>query len=99
MEVLKHLLKRWLILGIIDEIRKENGNLRYEYFFSFTNPNTILLIDRWDNQKALDAHHSSKIMQKIIELRNKYDLSMRVEKFVDDIDIPKTDEKFIKSNL
>lgn len=81
---------------IVDDIRKEEGNLKYEYFTSFTDPETILLIDKWTNQEALDAHHNSKMMQHIIELRNKYDLSMKIERFVDDIDNFKIDEKFIK---
>ncbi len=83
-------------LGIVDDIRKEKGNLKYEYFTSFNDPETILLIDRWVDQEALDAHHNSKMMQKIIELRNKYDLSMKVERFVDDVNTLKSDDKFIR---
>ncbi|EHZ40329.1 hypothetical protein SPAR62_0222 [Streptococcus pneumoniae GA40028] len=30
---------------------------------------TILLIDQWINQEALDKHHQSKTMQKILDLR------------------------------
>lgn len=92
----KAFAKEMIDLGIVADIRKEEGNLRYEYYTSFNDPETILLIDRWINQEALDAHHNSKMMQKIIELRNKYDLTMKVERFVDDVDIPKIDEKFIR---
>lgn len=58
--------------GIVDEIRSENGNLKYEYFFPMEDCKTILLIDSWDNQEALDKHHASPMMQKIIGLREKY---------------------------
>lgn len=47
---------------IIDQIRKEPGNLKYEYFQSLKNPNTILLVDSWENQEALDVHHASSMM-------------------------------------
>ena len=83
---------------IVDDIRKEEGNLRYEYFTSFTDLETVLLIDKWINQEALDYHHASKMMKKIIELRNKYNLKMKVERFVDDIDILNNSKKFIKKN-
>ena len=35
------------------------------------------------------------MMQKIIELRNKYDLQMKVERFVSD-SLPETDKGYIK---
>ena len=75
--------------GIVDEIRGEKGNLRYDYFMPINDKETILLIDSWENQEALDIHHSLPLMKKIMDLREKYDLHMKVEKFVeinDDLD-------------
>ena len=37
--------------GIVDAIKAEKGNERYEYFFSMNDPETILLIDSWKDQK------------------------------------------------
>lgn len=83
--------------GVVKNIRAENGNLKYEYFFPMEDAETVLLIDSWENQKAIDAHHASPMMAKIIELREKYDLHMKVERYVsDDAGIPKTDQAFIK---
>ncbi len=67
--------------GIIDKIRAEEGNERYEYFFPMDNAETVLLIDCWKSQEALDFHHKTEMMQEIAELRNKYHLTMKVEKF------------------
>ena len=67
--------------GIVEEIRSKEGNLRYEYFKPLEDEETILLIDSWKDQESLDAHHKSKTMEKIIELRNKYDLHMKIEKY------------------
>ena len=92
----KEFAKEMIASGIVDDIRKEKGNLKYEYFSSLNDSETILLIDRWVNQEALDIHHKSEMMRKIIDLRNKYDLKMKVERFVDDVDFPKTDEKYIR---
>lgn len=83
--------------GVVGEIRKEKGNLKYEYFFPMDDGETLLLIDSWENQEALDIHHASPMMQKIIDLRQKYDLSMRVERYVtDEGGIPERDKAFIK---
>lgn len=64
--------------GTVDRIREKEGNLRYEYFFPLNDSETVLLVDSWKNQEALDEHHASPMMQTIAALRNKYDLHMQV---------------------
>ena len=81
--------------GIVDEIRSKKGNLRYEYFSPLNDNETILLIDSWENQEALDEHHKSETMNKIMELRNKYDLHMKVERYILEENNDK-DKKYIK---
>ena len=83
--------------GTVAAIRAEDGNLRYEYFFPMDDPETVLLIDQWRSQAAIDAHHASPMMGKIAALREQFDLHMKVERFVsDDAGLPKQDLKFIK---
>ena len=80
--------------GIAENIRKEPGNLRYQYFLPLDAPETVLLIDSWTDQAAIDAHHASPMMTQLAALREKYDLHMAVERFVSE-DIGK-DERFIR---
>ena len=83
--------------GTVAAIRKEAGNKRYEYFYPKNNEQTVLLIDTWENQEALDKHHASPMMNKIAKLRNKYNLHMKVERYVEDVSgVPDQDKKFIK---
>lgn len=83
--------------GTADLIRSEKGNLRYEYFLPLNDAETVLLIDSWQDQNSIDVHHASPMMKTIIKLREKYDLHMRVERFVSDKDgIPERDSEFIK---
>ena len=42
-----------------------------------------MFIDKCVNEEVLDMHHKSPIMNEIVELREKYKLSMRVEKFTE----------------
>ena len=67
--------------GIVEAVRAEEGNERYEYFFPMEDPETVLLIDRWRDQAALDFHHKSPMMSQIAALRDKYKLRLRVERY------------------
>ena len=69
--------------GIVEKIRNEEGNERYEYFFPQNDVETVLLIDKWKDQAALDMHHKSEMMKEIANLRKKYSLHMRVEKLTE----------------
>lgn len=70
--------------GIVAAVRAEEGNERYEYFFPMEDLETVLLIDRWKDQKALDLHHKSEMMKQIATLREKYKLHLKVERYVDE---------------
>ena len=80
--------------GIADAIRAETGNLRYQYFLPLDDPETVLLIDSWTDQAAIDAHHASPMMAQLAALREKYDLHMTAERFVSE-DLG-ADEGFIR---
>lgn len=67
--------------GIVADIQAEEGNLKYNYFIPLDDPETVLLIDSWESQTALDRHHASPMMKKLAQLRDKYDLHMRVERY------------------
>ena len=83
--------------GLVREIRAEAGNLRYEYFFPMEDAETVLLIDSWRDQAALDLHHASPMMGRIAALREKYDLHMKVERYrPDDGSAPDRDADFIR---
>ena len=83
--------------GVVDAIRAEDGNLRYEYYFPMDDPETVLLIDQWRDQAALDRHHASPMMTQIAALREQFDLHMRAERFESDASgLPEQDLKFIK---
>lgn len=83
--------------GTVEKIRGEKGNLRYEYFFPMEDEETVLLIDAWEDQKAIDEHHASPMMERIAQLRAKYDLHMRVERYrTDEAGVPKRDRDFIR---
>lgn len=78
----KNFAREMIESGIVDEIKKEPGNIRYNYFFPIDDVETVLLIDTWENQEAIDIHHNSTMMEKIVKLREKYNLHMIVERYI-----------------
>ena len=81
--------------GTVASIREEEGNTRYEYYMPLDDPETVLLIDSWTDQAAIDIHHASPMMKTIASLREKYDLHMTVERYVS-IEDNEEDRKFIR---
>lgn len=84
--------------GIAPAIRAEKGNEKYQYFQPVDDPETILLIDSWTDEAALDTHHASPMMAQLAALREKYDLHMRVERYRSDDDqaAASSDRSFIR---
>ena len=83
--------------GTADRIRAEDGNERYEYFYPQNDPETVLLIDMWRDQEAIDAHHASEMMGILAALREKYDLTMKAERYVtDEAGISEKDRAFLR---
>jgi len=83
--------------GTAGLIRQESGNERYSHFFPMDDPETVLLIDIWKDQVSIDMHHASPMMDTIANLREKYDLHMRAERYITDTDgIPFADAQFIR---
>jgi len=87
--------KEMMASGTVAAIRSEAGNLRYEYYQPLDDPETILLIDSWPDQEAIDIHHASPMMATIAALREKYDLHMTVERYVS-MEESEADRRFIR---
>ncbi|MDY4041206.1 MAG: antibiotic biosynthesis monooxygenase [Collinsella sp.] len=83
--------------GTARRIRAAEGNLRYQYFVSLDDPETVLLVDSWADQEALDRHHASPAMETIMALREKHDLYMTAERYVSDTAENETrDDRFLR---
>ncbi len=89
-------VKEMISSGLVKEIRGEKGNLRYDYFLPMNDSETVLLIDCWQDQNALDIHHGSPTMEQIAALREKYDLHMKVERYISDDSAPEHYKNFIR---
>jgi len=58
--------------GIADEVRKENGCVRYDYYLSEKNPDEILLIEAWETKEHQQIHVEQPHMEKFKGFKNDY---------------------------
>lgn len=64
------------IIGLADELvnetRKEAGNISYGVYRDVKNPEIITMIEEWESQEALDKHMKSDHFMRIVPEMNKY---------------------------
>ena len=67
--------------GIADEVRKEDGCIRYDYYFSEKDKNEILLIEAWETEKHQQVHLEQPHMVRLREMKKDYILSTTLGEF------------------
>ena len=58
--------------GIADASRAEEGNEKYEYYFSPDNENEMLLLEVWKSVEAVELHQKSSHFKELGELKKEY---------------------------
>ena len=67
--------------GIADAVRKEDGCIRYDYYFSEKDPDEILLIEEWETQKHQQIHIEQPHMARLREMKPDYVLTTKLGEF------------------
>ena len=67
--------------GIVDSVRKEDGCIRYDYYFSEKDPDEILLIEAWESKKHQEIHIEQPHMAKLRELKPEFVVSTKLGEF------------------
>ena len=72
--------KKWFLADWWIEFVQKNEmkNMNISFLWKIKK---LYQIDRWKDKEALDIHHKSEMMKEIAELRDKYQLHMKVEMF------------------
>lgn len=52
--------------------RLENGNLKYEYYFSVEDKNKLLLIEIWKSKSFQEIHKETEHFKKLQSIKQKY---------------------------
>ena len=67
--------------GIVDAVRKEEGCIRYDYYFSEKDKDEILLIEAWESKRHQEIHIEQPHMARLRELKPDYVLSTELGEF------------------
>lgn len=67
--------------GILDEIRAEDGCLRYEYYYPDENKNELLLIEAWESEAHQQAHLKTAHMNTLKAFKNEYIYDTKIGEF------------------
>lgn len=57
---------------ILDDIRNEDGCIKYDYYFSENDPCELLLIEQWESKEHQQIHCSQPHMDKMREFKDEY---------------------------
>ena len=58
--------------GIVEAVRAEDGCYRYDYYFSESDPNELLLIEAWASKEAQQIHIEQPHMAKLRAMKSYY---------------------------
>ena len=67
--------------GIVDAVRKEDGCIRYDYYYSEKDPDEILLIEAWESKEHQQIHIEQPHMARLRELKPDYIVSSELGEF------------------
>lgn len=65
--------------GIIEETHKEEGNLRYDYYFSADRDNELLIVEQWKDKESQIYHDALPHLVKLGEIKEKYGIQTSIE--------------------
>lgn len=67
--------------GIVDAVRKEDGCIRYDYYFSENDKDEILLIEAWESKHHQEIHIDQPHMARLREIKPEFVLSTELGEF------------------
>ena len=70
-------------LGVRGNSNREEGNLKYDYFFDAQDPDVLLLVETWTEPALQEAHCRTETFDKLQILKAEYCDSVTANKFYD----------------
>ena len=67
--------------GIPEKSREEEGNVKYEYFMSESDEDTVLLIEHWKDDDAFDFHTRQDYFKRLQEIKSEYVADVVIDRF------------------
>ena len=74
-------VERVKLEGILADIRAEDGCLRYDYYFSDSDENELLLVEAWETKQHQQIHIEQPHMARLRALKDDYVASTELREF------------------
>jgi len=74
-------VERVKLEGILDAIRAEDGCLRYDYYFSDSDENELLLVEAWETKQHQQIHIEQPHMARLRAIKDDYVASTELREF------------------
>ena len=58
--------------GVLNEIRNEDGCIRYDYYLSAQDPNELLLVEQWETKQHQQIHITLPHMDRMRKFKGDY---------------------------
>lgn len=68
-------------LGVRKNSNSEDGNVKYDYYFSAQDPDELLLVETWTEPALQQAHCQTERFDKLQALKNEYVETVDIDKF------------------
>lgn len=65
--------------GIIEATHEEEGNIRYEYYFSADRDNEILIVEQWKDRASQEYHDTLPHLDELGKIKEKYRIKTVIE--------------------
>ena len=65
--------------GLQADVYAEDGCIQYDYFLSAKDGSAGVLLEKWRDRTALDAHQKGVPMSKLLKVKEKYNIETKVE--------------------
>ena len=69
-------------LGVRENSLREEGNLKYDYFFDAQNPNDLLLVESWTDPALQESHCQTEVFARLQALKVRFCSDVTINKFI-----------------
>lgn len=76
-------LERIIAEGIDEASRREEGNIKYDYYIPVDGGDELLLIEKWRDEASLAAHSTTEHFGRLKELKPIYVQGTVIQRFED----------------
>ena len=73
-------IREVLSSGVVEKIHKEKGCLGYAYYRPVLEEDSVLLVEKWDNEASQRAHLKQPHMETLKSIKERYVVDTHLEK-------------------